>query len=216
MRTLAILPVKRLEQAKQRLSASLGPERRRELATAMLSDVLATLTDCEQIESTLVVTSDAEAAACAGRHGAQIIEDADEDGQSAAANQGIQRALDTGYERVLLVPGDCPALDADELIQLLDTPGAPPSVTIVPDRHNAGTNALLLAPPNALVPAFGEGSLARHCERATSSGADWQVLELKSLAYDVDTPADLRALCRLLAKREGTAPRTRALLIDEP
>ena len=39
-------------------------------------------------------------------------------------------------------------------------------VVIVPDRHGTGTNALVLSPPDAIVPAFGEGSKARHVEAA--------------------------------------------------
>ncbi len=35
-------------------------------------------------------------------------------------------------------------------------------MTIVPDRHGTGTNALLLAPPQAIAPAFGPGSCERH------------------------------------------------------
>ena len=45
---------------------------------------------------------------------------------------------------VLMVPGDCPALDRDELDALLDEPADSPSVVIVPDRHGSGTNACLL------------------------------------------------------------------------
>ncbi len=77
-------------------------------------------------------------------------------------------------------------------------------VVIVPDRHGTGTNALLLTPPDAIEPAFGPGSFARHRELAGTAG----VAELPSLTLDIDTPEDLATL---LAGSAG-APRTRALL----
>src|SRR5918992_1319244 len=73
-------------------------------------------------------------------------------------------------ERALLVPGDCPALDPDELDALLRGFGGA-DVVIVPDRHGSGTNALLLTPPTVIAPAFGPGSFARHAARAAGAGA---------------------------------------------
>jgi 2-phospho-L-lactate/phosphoenolpyruvate guanylyltransferase len=113
---------------------------------------------------------------------------------------------------VLLVPGDCPALDHDELSSLLAAAGEPPLVTIVPDRHGTGTNALLIAPPEAIVPAFGPGSFARHAARAHAGGATVKVRELRSLGLDVDTPGDLAALRAALAASPEAAVRTRAVL----
>jgi 2-phospho-L-lactate guanylyltransferase len=136
-----------------------------------------------------------------------VIHDPDEAGQSAAAERGIEAALALGAERVLLVPGDCPALDPAEVGGLLADPQ--PGTVIVPDRHGTGTNALLLAPPTAIAPAFGPGSFARH--RALAGEAA-RVAELPSLGLDVDTPGDLAALRAALAARPGGAARTRALL----
>ena len=141
--------------------------------------------------------------------GAVIVLDPVEAGQSAAALRGIDVALGRGAERVLLVPGDCPALDPSEVSALLAHDAG---VVIVPDRHGEGTNALLLAPPDVMEPAFGEGSFARHSARARAAGADLQVAEVRSLGLDIDTPDDLAALRRALGAWPGGAARTRALL----
>ena len=75
-----------------------------------------------------------------------------EAGQSDAASRGVRAAVARGAERVLLVPGDCPSLDADEVTAVLRAfPSA--GVVIVPDRHGTGTNALLLDPPEYLLTA---------------------------------------------------------------
>jgi 2-phospho-L-lactate/phosphoenolpyruvate guanylyltransferase len=117
-----------------------------------------------------------------------------------------------GADRALLVPGDCPALRADELSALLARPGRAPEVVIVPDRHGSGTNALLLTPPETIAPAFGIGSLARHAARARAAGATVKVRDVPSLGLDVDTPGDVAALRAALAVRPQAAARTRAVL----
>ena len=83
---------------------------------------------------------------------------------------------------------------------------------IVPDRHGEGTNALLLTPPDAMTPSFGEGSRKRHTELATAQGATPEVVEVASLALDIDTPEDLEELTEMLATTRGRAAHTRGML----
>jgi 2-phospho-L-lactate/phosphoenolpyruvate guanylyltransferase len=205
MRTLAILPVKRFELAKTRLGEQLQPQQRRTLAQAMVSDVLDALLSSEWLDAVVVITNETTVAAFAGDRGAQVLADPAECGQSAAALVGIDHALAAGYERVLLVPGDCPALDAASLQKLLGRAMARPAVTIVSDRAGSGTNALLLAPPDAIEPAFGPGSFARHRERCEQARAHWHSEQLPGLLLDVDTPEDLEALRSVHAGRATTA-----------
>ena len=212
MRTAAVLPVKSFSRAKQRLREAVGGGEREELAAAMVGDVLSALAAVEAIGDVIVVTAEPVAARAAQRAGAAVIDDPEEAGQSAAAGRGIDAALVRRADRVLLVPGDCPALDPHEVARLLDRAAAPPSVVIVPDRHGSGTNALLLAPPGVVGPSFGAGSFARHAARASAAGATVKICELPSLGLDVDTPDDLAALRAALEQRPDTAGRTRAVL----
>ena len=76
-------------------------------------------------------------------------------------------------------------------------------MVIVPDRHGAGTNALLLSPPDVIEPSFGPGSFARHAARAHAAGTTVRVAEVRSLGLDVDTPDDLHALHEALAAPAG-------------
>ncbi len=119
MRTAAILPVKRFADAKQRLGASVADPLRLELARAMVADVLLALDETGAIERTIVVTCEESVADGARAQGALVVAEEVGDGQSAAVALGIRRALAEGFERVLCVPGDCPALDPAELDELL-------------------------------------------------------------------------------------------------
>src|SRR3954468_23657008 len=117
MRTAAILPVKSFGRAKQRLRGAFSDRPR--LAGAMLADVLAALERVPGLDELIVVTAEPAAAAAARESGAHVVHDPVEAGQSAAAARGIAAALERGAERVLLVPGDCPALDPREVSTLL-------------------------------------------------------------------------------------------------
>jgi 2-phospho-L-lactate guanylyltransferase len=203
----AILPVKRFAAAKSRLASGLGGERRRTLAAAMLEDVLAAISSARQVDRTIVVTAEPAAAERARAAGAEVVDERAEEGHSAAALAGIARALEGGAERAILLPGDGPLLDPREVDRLLT---AVPArwVAVVPDRHGTGTNALVLAPPDAIEPAFGEGSCGRHVAAARAAGVPFAVEPVESLALDLDTPADIVALTRELEGRRRRAPRT--------
>jgi 2-phospho-L-lactate guanylyltransferase len=211
MRTLAILPVKSFAEAKQRLSPGLALGARRALAEAMFSDVLVALRRAHSVDEILVVSADHGAQQVAGGHGASVLDD-QEQGHNAAAALGIRSALESGFDRALLVPGDCPLLDPAQLDALIGRPAGPRSAVIVPDRHGTGTNALLLTPPDALEPAFGPDSCPRHALGAQSSGTAHEVVEVPSLALDIDTPDDLAALQAALTAAHGGAAHTRGML----
>jgi 2-phospho-L-lactate guanylyltransferase len=215
--TVAVLPVKSFGRAKQRLAARVGAPERATLASAMVGDVLDALRLVRGLDGLIVVTGEPRAAAAAVGAGARVVDDPAEASHSAAALLGVEAAVGDGAQRVLLVPGDCPALDPAQVDALLARDAAraaaPRRVVIVSDRHGAGTNALLLTPPDAIAPSFGPGSLARHAGLGRAAGAEVRIAALRSLELDVDTPGDLAALRDALAELPAAAaPRTRALL----
>src|SRR5579875_2824976 len=211
MTTTAILPIKTLDRAKQRLATELDAMPRRSLVEAMFSDALIALRRAKAIDAVLVITPDHVAQRIAAGYGAEVTEDADT-GHNDAARRGIERATALGADRVLLVPGDCPLLDPDELDELASRRLRARSVLVVPDRHGTGTNALVITPPGAFEPSFGEGSHDRHLEQARAEGLTAESVPVPSLALDVDTPEDLAELSEALERSRGGAALTRGML----
>jgi len=202
-----VLPVKRFAAAKKRLGLGFDEQQRQELIAAMLRDVLESVGASRMIEHTIVVSGEEAAQQIALDSGAEAAPDPDDAGHPQAALIGIDAARTRGATCVVLVPGDCPLLDPRDLDRLLT--GVPdPYVAVVPDRHGTGTNALLLSPPGAIRPAFGEGSCERHLEAARAAGLPHGVERLPSLALDLDTPADLIALTREIEGGSGSASHT--------
>jgi 2-phospho-L-lactate guanylyltransferase len=211
VKATAVIPVKRFRDAKQRLSPGIETGRRRALAAAMLEDVLAAVAAARTVERTIVVTGDPAAQEIAAANSIEVLPDPDDQGHVVAALAGATRAEAEGATCVALLPGDCPLLDPRELDRLLT--GVPARyVAIVPDRHGTGTNALVLSPPDAIRPAFGEGSRDRHVAAAREAGIPFAVEELDSLALDLDTPADIVALTRALEDKPGRARQTARVL----
>jgi 2-phospho-L-lactate guanylyltransferase len=208
--TAVILPVKSFAKAKQRLGDRFGGPERAVLAAAMVEDVLEELARAA-LGPLVVVTGDPRALASAADAGAVTVIDDREDGQSAAALLGMARARELACERALLVPGDCPLVEAHELRDLAARAQSL-DVAIVPDRHGAGTNALALAVGGEFEPQFGPGSCARHVEQAVAKGLAHEVVRVPSLELDVDTREDASALEAALARFPTRAPRTREAL----
>jgi 2-phospho-L-lactate/phosphoenolpyruvate guanylyltransferase len=211
MTTMAILPIKTLDEAKRRLREGLDPGPRRALVEAMFSDVLVALRRVSTLDQVVVVSRDRGAQRIAGGYGADVIDDEDT-GHNDAAMRGIERALELGVQRVLLVAGDCPLINPAEIVELLALPAESPSALIVPDHHGTGTNALLLTPPDSLAPSFGPDSHERHAQAAAAAGISVQSVTVPSLALDVDTLADLELVEARLEGTRGGAAHTRGML----
>lgn len=213
MKATAVVPIKRLGAAKQRLGDRLSEPERAGLAFASFADSLEAICRCHAIDRVIVVTGDAKAE----RHAlwrarrceapVEVVQDPGDKGHNKAAAIGVERARGLGAEAAALLPGDCPLLNPGELDSAIGDL-EPDSVLVVPDRHGTGTNALILAPPNAIGPSFGPGSFERHLELARRHGMAGRMAELASLALDIDTPEDLSAVAAALEARPGTATRT--------
>ena len=213
MTATAILPVKRFADAKRRLLDVIDARARAALVKAMLADVLAALIAAQRVERVIVVTGEGRAEKVALDHARrvkmpiEVLREPRDSGHPEAATLGIVRAKALGAECVALVPGDCPLLGPAELDAALERM-SDGRVSVVPDRHTTGTNALLMAPPDAIAPGFGPGSRDRHVERARRRGLEAAVEELESLALDLDTPDDLEVLAATLAGDRSRAPAT--------
>jgi 2-phospho-L-lactate guanylyltransferase len=189
-RAVAIVPVGTLAGSKSRLGAVLDAEEREELALRLATTTIRAVLDAARVEETIVVTPDDAVRDLAAALGARPLRQ-----RAGGLNRGIDAARDealaAGAGAILIVPIDLPAItpDAvDAVARTLDDPRRP-LVAIVADRHGRGTNALLIAPPDAIEPCFGGDSHAAHVAAAEAAGA--VLVELDGpLTTDLDTPDD--------------------------
>jgi len=191
-KVVAIVPVGSIEGAKSRLGAVLDAEERRDLALRLAGGTIRAAVATKGIDETLVVTPDDEVRELALRAGARPLRQ-----RSGGLNDGLRQARDeaiaAGADAILVVPIDIPQVTPEHLarvVELAADGAADPLVAIVPDRHDRGTNALLLSPPDVIEFCFGGDSKDAHVGAAHAAGARVEVLD-GPLTLDIDTPEDL-------------------------
>jgi 2-phospho-L-lactate guanylyltransferase len=142
----------------------------------------------------LVVTTDPEVQAVARARGVECLTESANRGHTAAVAFAQREAVTRGAARFLTIPGDVPCVTAQEILALCGALEEAPGVVFVPSRSGLGTNAALLAPPDAILLTFGEPSFENHLKTARAAGLTPQVLELPGIGLDVDAPDDLPVL----------------------
>jgi len=190
-----LIPLKRLDAAKSRLASALTESERRRLMAAMVAHVAraALAADAGRVA---LASSDPDAPALAARLGVECVSDG-----GCPWNAGLAHAralLGSPAAAVLYLAGDLPLLAPDDVAALIDAGAS--ATAVVGRAHDGGTNALWVAPADALEPAFGTpGSAAVHAALAAGCGLAVVIIDRPGLARDVDTPADLAIVRRLLA-----------------
>ncbi len=203
-----ILPVKRLDRAKQRLADDFDEEQRVAIARALLDDAL-DLCESSPFLSWWVVSDDETVRACAHERGLSTLEDGGS-GLNDALVLAIATVAGAGAGSTTIVPVDVPLARPEDLQDLLDT-GTTSDVTVVPSERDGGTNGLYLRPPGILAPRFGPGSLASHLAAAERAGLRCSILSLDALSLDIDTLEDIQTL---MSVDRASRTKTGALLAD--
>lgn len=189
-----IVPVQLLETAKSRLAPVLTPEQRKNLVIDLFDNVLAALRNSGEIDQIVVVSPDPDMLKRADRSGAIIVHQSGR-GLNAAIRLGRDHALDRGADAILIMLADLPNVTPSEIERLLDL-SADVSVTLAPDRHGHGTNAMVLRPPLALEPSFGVDSFHKHSAEIERLGLSARVFESPGTSFDIDVIDDLNDLWR--------------------
>lgn len=192
MKTFAIVPVKRFENAKTRLSSMLDTEDRIRLSSLMLEDTLQILSVAPPLTQVIIVSADKRADEIATKHGAKFLHEEKENGVNSAV------ALADGYciekeaaDATIVIPHDLPLLDtiviskACELAEKEST-----CIVICPSVRYDGTNMLLRKPPSVIGTFYETDSYNMHVRTAIKLGIPAKPLLSKSLMYDIDTPED--------------------------
>ncbi|MGH2729682.1 MAG: 2-phospho-L-lactate guanylyltransferase [Actinomycetota bacterium] len=202
----AILVVKRLDRAKQRLASDFDADQRTAIARALFEDALE-LCVASDFLTWWVVSDDPGVLAAAAERGLRTLEDAGT-GLNDAVMLAVKTVMDAGATSLTVVPADIPLAYSGDLVDLLDT-GATSDVVVVPSRRGGGTNGLYLSPPDVVPPQFGPKSFTAHLAVAERTGCRCTILNLDRMAIDIDTIEDVDAY---LARPKHADSKTSELL----
>lgn len=202
MTTTAVIPIKQLGNAKQRLASVLSADERNNFFRMMVEDVLTAVEACTLVDEILVVTDDSVVAGIAHQYGARILGEPGIPGLIPAVTQAGKHLAENGVNIMIFLPGDVPLVTPDELEVVLDGFGRSdePEFLIVPASDLGGSNCIACSPPDCMLYEFGEDSFRRHLAVARKLGIEPIVVKLPGLGLDVDTPEDLQELASRLVE----------------
>lgn len=197
MSVTAIVPLKALPHAKQRLADHLSAVERRTLMGDLFAHVLRTCRATDGIDRVVAVVGDDTGAELAERAGVEHVRE-----PGGGLNAALRSA--TGHVRTdasLIVVADLPQLTVDDLRQVVAA-GTPGPCVVVAATLDGGTGALLRRPAGVIDPAFGGASAAAHLDAAQGAGVRAVLLASPGLSRDVDRPVDLERYAGLPADPE--------------
>ena len=214
MQARLIIPVKQLDNAKQRLSGVLSAAQRQKLCTAMLEDVLDVAATCDSIDAICVVTDDDEVRNIAAAYGAEVMAEPETPGLIPTVTHAAKELKKAGVGAMVFLPCDVPLVTVEELdVMLSGLDAATPAFRIAPASDLGGSNCVVCVPPDCITFGFGEDSFRRHLGFARERGIEPVVATLPGVGLDVDTPEDLRQLQERLAD-QPPGSRTHKFLVD--
>lgn len=202
----AVIPLKNLELAKQRLAPTLSPAQRRELMLGMVKDGIRALQGAAAVQRVFLLSRDPDCQALAREFGIEAL-NLDED---RCINSGLQAATRLftaqGCRELLIQHGDLPLINSaciDGLIESHRDSAA--DLSLVSCQKHGGTNAMIINLPSQFQYEFGENSFSKHSQQAHRLGLAVNIYQNHRLALDIDNVDDLWQL-QLERYRHGYLP----------
>lgn len=193
MKKRAIVPVKPFSKGKSRLNELFVPEVLYRLNVKLFFRTLQSIMDSQAFDEVLVVSSSKRALRWAEQKGALTLLEQHPRGLNSAVNQAILELDNRALGDLVILPTDLPLMSSEdirELVALTQSPG----ITIVPDHHQAGTNAICMSGGARITPSFGTNSFQKHCELTLGQGYTLTVWMNEHLGQDLDTKTDLEII----------------------
>ncbi|HYA82618.1 MAG TPA: 2-phospho-L-lactate guanylyltransferase [Candidatus Bathyarchaeia archaeon] len=195
MKIFALVPVKRFESSKSRLSSVLNVVERKELSELLLINTLSVLREASAISEIVIVSSDQVAMEIARRNGAKVLRESKDGGVNAAIARADDYSSENGAEATLVIPQDLPLLVAADVNMICrKAESADRCLVVSPSIRYDGSNALLRKPSRLLKTSYDEDSFNAHIRAATKVGIPIKVFLSKRIMLDLDTTEDIKIL----------------------
>lgn len=178
-----LIPVKAFGAAKARLTGTLQPRQRAELARWMATRVVHAVAPAP----TFVACDDDDVAGWAESLGATVLWGPGL-GLNGAIDEGVATVAGKGFDHVLITHGDLPL---PRSLGPLAGGSHAGRIVLIPDRHGDGTNVCHRPCGIHLPASYGGGSFRRHLAAALTAGVPVTVRYDTELSIDLDTATDL-------------------------
>jgi 2-phospho-L-lactate guanylyltransferase len=192
MKTFAIVPVKRFENAKTRLSSILDIDARIRLSLIMLEDTLQILSVVHLLTQVITVSADKRVEEIALKYGANFLLEEKERGVNSAVALADSYCKKEAAEATIVIPHDLPLLDSTDISRACElAENESRCIVICPSLRYDGTNMLLRKPPSIINTFYDADSYNMHIKEAIRLGIPVKRLFSKAIMHDIDTPEDV-------------------------
>ncbi|MBI2938692.1 MAG: 2-phospho-L-lactate guanylyltransferase [Thaumarchaeota archaeon] len=202
MKLFTVIPVKKLDNGKTRLSPLLSKDERKELSLRMLHDVLKTISLTHAVSECVIISSDQDALNTAKTVGFTPLREPSPMGINEAIQYANSFCIDHGAASTLVLPADIPLITQEDINNMVDASKPEPSVIIIPSARQDGTNALLRRPPKIIATSYDRASYPTHLCYASDKQVRFTVLHPETVMLDLDLPQDLDTFMK---RRSNTA-----------
>lgn len=196
-----VVPVKRLQQAKSRLSGFLEPAARQQLVITLVRHVIDTVYRSivsQSIPARIwLVSPDPALRDVTDNKDVEWFPDPVEE-LNAALTVARHHLQQCGCSSMMILAGDLPFLTVDD-VRLLIAALTNYDVVLAPDQEQRGTNALGVRLPSPLPFGFGTDSAAQMMRSAARLGLRVHLVHTPTLAFDLDDGERLQQYYRSLA-----------------
>jgi 2-phospho-L-lactate guanylyltransferase len=158
----------------------------------MLESVLKTVSHCDVIEKTVLVSKDENALDIGKRFGALGIYDESEQGVNSAVLLADKYFAQEGFEGTMVFPQDIPLVEPEDISMLYQMRKPGRCVLVVPSRKFDGTNALFRVPADVMETHYDEDSYKIHLNTAEKRDAISALVLIRRMMLDIDDQSDLR------------------------
>ena len=192
-KTAIIIPIKKYDKSKTRLSPFLDSGERKELTECLIIDLLEKLLELENSQ-TIIVTG--ERINCLDKfNDIVIINEINVNGVNNAielADEFIER---NGFDKSIIIPIDLPLLSTEDIEDIIKFSGKfENGICIVPSRRYDGTN-VLLRKHNLIIDTFYDNnSFYNHIKKTVEKKKAVKVFNYENLMIDLDTIEDAMAI----------------------
>tara|TARA_B100001750_G_scaffold46743_1_gene34989 strand:- start:964 stop:1641 length:678 start_codon:yes stop_codon:yes gene_type:complete len=193
MRIGVIIPVKKFNKSKQRLSSVFTLEQRIELTKNMLFDICDVLIESSYFDEIVIVSSEDEIAKYEKYNNITHLNDDRISGVNNAVEIGNKYFIKKGFESTLVIPGDIPLIN-DKVLKKFVECIKDNQVIITPSKSKNGTNLLFRSPPDIIGTSYDENSYFNHLDMIKNKKLRCMKYLEDSISLDLDEPKDIQII----------------------
>ena len=190
-RTAIIIPIKRFDKSKTRLSGFLSQEQRAWLCHLMVNDLIEKMSELEE-SNMFLVTNEIIPIPEKSKEKVVVLPE----GRSGGVNDAVRIAdcyiEKNKFDSSIVIPIDIPLLTLKEIKEIITfAQDYKEIISIVPSSRFDGTNILLRKPHSIIDTSYDDNSFFNHLRKALDNGVTLKIFYNENLKMDIDTIDDV-------------------------